>query len=121
MPNNLFVNAGEMSRDEHISLYGTLQSECCDNKLYFVNQKDDKSQRLYVGFIGLEEQILNLLPLLNELRQAAPDYDFKNVQANGYRSFTKVADRLASLSLKICKNIHVNRTSLFFQKAHYGK
>ena len=110
-----------MSQEESRILYETLQTECAANKLYFESLKDEKAQKLYVGFIGLEEQILNLLPLLEELRKAAPSYDFKNVAANGYRSFVKAADKFSSLSLKICKNIHSNRTSLFFQKAHYAK
>ena len=110
-----------MSDNEHVALYEMLRAESCDNAQYFDSQADETSRKLHAGFIGLEEQILYLLPLLNELREVAPKYDFRNVPANGYRSFIKAADNFSRLSLKICKSVHANRTSLFFQKSHYAK
>lgn len=110
-----------MSQKEPSVLYEALQRECVDNRLYFEDDKDEKSQKLYRGFIRLEEQVLNLLPLLDEVRKVAPNYDFKNVPANGYRSFLKAADKFSSLSLKICENIRGSRSSLFFQKARFMK
>lgn len=110
-----------MSSVATTSIYETLLQVCANNKLYFENYKDDKSRKLYAGFVALEEQIENLLPLLDEFRIAAPAYDFKYVPANGYRSYLIAVDKFSNVCLKISQNIRLSRTSLFFQKAHYVK
>lgn len=102
-------------------LYKTLLQSCIENKEYFDRCKDEKSRKLCTAFVSLEEQIVNILPLLNEFRNSAPLYDFRNVPANGYRSFIQVVDKMASICVTISKNVNVNRKSLFFQKTHYIK
>lgn len=110
-----------MTSSTAVSIYEVLLNVCVNNKIYFENYKDEKSRRLSAGFIALEEQIENLLPLLNEFRDAAPSYDFRCVPANGYRSYIIAADRFSNICLKISQTVRMNRTSLFFQKAHYIK
>lgn len=107
--------------DSSITLYNSLLDLCLDNKQFFHNLNDTKSQKLYSAFVTLEEQIENLLPLLNDFRIVASTYDFKSVQANGYRSFIAAVDKLSGISKKICQNVCDNRNSLFFQRLHYVK
>ncbi|XP_065213138.1 hormone-sensitive lipase isoform X2 [Planococcus citri] len=102
-------------------LYESLLKSCVDNKQYFYPLHDSKSQKLYNAFEALEEQIENFLPILNDFRSTAPDYDFKSTPSNGYRSFITAVDKLSSACSKTCKSISDHRSSLFFQKLHYAK
>lgn len=102
-------------------LYKTLLQTCIENKEYFDRCKDEKSRKLCAAFVSLEEQIENLLPLLDEFRNTASLYDFRNVPANGYRSFILITDKMASICVTIARNVKMNRKSLFFQKTHYIK
>lgn len=102
-------------------LYKTLLQTCTENKEHFERCKDEKSRKLCSAFVSLEEQVVNILPLLDEFRSAAPLYDFRTVPANGYRSFVQTVDKMAGICVTIARNVNVNRKSLFFQKTHYIK
>lgn len=113
-----------MNLNETISskeLYESLLNLCLDNKQFFHNLNDTKSQKLYNAFVSLEEQIENILPLLHDFRAIAPAYDFKSVRENGYRSFVTIVDKLSCITIKICQHVCDYRNSLFFQRLHYVK
>lgn len=103
------------------SVYVTLLKVCTNNEEYFEELKDEKSRRMSAAFVALKAEIESLLPLLNEFRNAAPSYDFKNVPANGYRSYIIAADKFSNVCLRISQNVWSNRNSLFFKKAFHIK
>lgn len=103
-------------------MYSALEDLCLNNQEYFKKyDEDENSQRLYLGFQVILDQIKVLKQLLKEFRPIVAEYDYPDIPANGYRSFIIITDSFVVLCTKICKAICINRGSLFFKKSRFAK
>lgn len=104
------------------SVYEDLKALCLANAEYFQSDESSVGKKLNLSFQTLHNNVVSIYPLADEIRKAAPHYDFdQNTPGNGYRSYVTVVDAFILFGQKICQQVSKNRTSYFFRKSTYLK
>lgn len=102
------------------AMYDVLKELCLNNADHFKNDDSVSGRKLEACFKTLHDNIESIFPLVDEIRKAAPSYDFdSDTPGNGYRSFITVVDAFIVYGVKICRQISINRGSYFFRKGAY--
>lgn len=104
------------------AMYKVLKDLCLRNAEYFRSDESAIGKKLCDSLEKLHNQVVSICPIVDEIRKAAPHYDFnQNTPGNGYRSFVTVTDAFILFGEKICQQIWKNKSSYFFRKATYLK
>lgn len=115
---NLIENNEESS--PVYTTYEVLKELCLNNVEYFKSDETQVGIKLLESLQSLHNNVVSIFPLVDEIRKAAPHYDFdKSTPGNGYRSFVTTVDAFISFGEKLCQQISKNRTSYFFRKSNY--
>lgn len=103
-------------------MYNELKRLCINNADDFRNDETEIGKKLCAALETLHNEVVNIYPVVEEIREVAPHYDFnQNTPGNGYRSFVTVVDAFILFGDKICQQISKNKTSYFFRKSTYLK
>lgn len=95
----------------------TLKDLCVNNAAFFENDKSECGQRLKSSFQNINEVIENLWPVVLELREIAPNFDFdEQTPGNGCRSFLIALDYAISQGIQINKKVCYKRHGVLFRK-----
>lgn len=102
------------------AMYDVLKELCQNNADHFKNDDTSSGKKLEACFKTLHDNVESIFPLVDEIRKAAPSYDFdRDTPGNGYRSFVTVTDAFVVYGVKICQQISTNRSSYFFRRGTY--
>lgn len=103
-------------------LYDVLY-ELCQNNIEFFSKDDSMNgSKIHAAFLTLSLHIEFAKKKVLEISSFAHEYDFdEHTKGNGYRSFVIVVDCCIKHSIKLCRNVLENRSSLLFRKSVYFK
>jgi hormone-sensitive lipase len=101
--------------------WGTLRELCCANVEYFASHQDDDGVRIKAAFQAILDHLDKLQSLYREIAKFAPDFDFEDTPANGYRSFLSLVDKSIVYSSQVCQQIYNHKNSMLFRKSYYMK
>jgi len=112
-------------------IFKTLRQEAlCYVESYVVQEKcDEESEwhqsstgyQIYSTFCHLYDHLENMEGSIFELLDLAPHYDFRDCQANGYRSLVRVVQSCLTHLMALVRYISVNKNSYNFRLSHYVK
>ena len=102
-------------------LYVILKELSLNNALFFEKDDSEYGQRMHASIQAINQHVDILINLIDEIRKKSSEYDFENVQANGYRSFEAVVDACIKYTLKINRHIESHKESFLFRKSVYMK
>lgn len=103
-------------------LYDVLYELCQNNIEYFAKDDTINGTKIHAAFQTLCLHIDYARSKVNEIRRFAHEYDFdEHTKGNGYRSFVIVVDSCIKYSIKLCRNVLENRSTLLFRKSVYFK
>lgn len=103
-------------------LFHVLRELCTNNIEYFSKDDSLNGAKLHSSFQALVLHIELAKKRVAEIQLFAHEYDFdEHTPGNGYRSFIVVVDCCIKHSIKLCRNILENRSSLLFRKSMYFK
>lgn len=102
--------------------YDLLHELCQSNVEFFARDDSMNGCKIHAAFLTLALHIQFAKKKVAEIRSFAHEYDFdEHTKGNGYRSFVTVVDCSVKHSIKICRNVVENRSSLLFRKSVYFK
>lgn len=101
-------------------MYQALSELCKNNAAYFQPDDTESGQRLYAGFLAVMDHVDVVCPLVDKVRNVAPQYDLDvRTPGNGYRSFVMMVDSCVTHCVKLNKEICSSRDSILFRKSSY--
>lgn len=103
-------------------LYDVLYELCQNNIEFFSKDVSMNGSKIHAAFLTLSLHIEFAKKKVAEIRSFCHEYDFdEHTKGNGYRSFIVVVDCSIKHSIKLCRNVLENRSSLLFRKSVYFK
>lgn len=103
-------------------LFDALAELSKDNIKYFAKDETTNGIRLHASFHSLLEHIGMAKTKVEVIQSFVHEYDFdEKTPGNGYRSFIVVMDCCIRHTLKLCRYIIENRSSMLFRKGLYMK
>lgn len=103
-------------------LYDVLYDLCQDNIEFFSHDDSMNGSKIHAAFLTLSLHIGFAKKKVTEIQSFAHEYDYdEHTKGNGYRSFVIVVDCCIKHSIKLCRNVVENRSSLLFRKSVYFK
>lgn len=110
----------EVSSSPVYAMYQVLKDLCMNNAQYFQQDETENGQRLHAGFLVLIDQVDMITPMVDEVRNVAPQFDFdEDTPGNGYRSFVSVVDMCVQHGVKLSRLVCDSRDSFLFRKSFY--
>lgn len=97
--------------------------ELCRNNIEFFSKDDSMNgSKIHAAFLTLSLHIEIAKRRVETIQTFAHEYDYdEHTKGNGYRSFVIVVECCINHSIKICRAIMDNRSSILFRKSVYFK
>lgn len=119
---SVLTNKNSLADVECSLLYDVLHELCQNNIEFFAKDDSMNGSKLHAAFLTLGLHIAFAKKKVGEIRSFCHEYDFdEHTKGNGYRSFVIVVDCCIKHSIKLCRNVLENRSSLLFRKSVYFK
>ena len=93
-----------------------------DNLLFFKSDSSDIGQKMSEYLSTIIDCAESVVPMIEEIESKSHFYQFsEEVKINGYTSWIKFGDTIASRTLKLLGEVTGSRNSYFFRKDYYLK
>lgn len=110
----------EVSSSPVYAMYQVLKDLCMNNAQFFQQDETENGQRLHAGFLAIIDQVDMIIPMVDEVRNIAPQFDFdEDTPGNGYRSFVSAVDMCVQHGVKLSRLVCDSRDSFLFRKSFY--
>jgi hormone-sensitive lipase len=91
-----------------------------NNAQFFQQDETENGQRLHAGFLAIIDQVDVIIPMVDEVRNIAPQFDLdEDTPGNGYRSFVLAVDMCVQHGVKLSRLVCDSRDSFLFRKSFY--
>lgn len=115
------IDSEEVTASIH-NMMETLTTLCHENGEAFRLDDGESGQRLSAAFFAITDHIATLIPLVDQVRDVSPKYDFDaDTPFNGYRSFISIVETFVIHAVKLTREVGTSKNNIFFRKSVYMK